>query len=117
VPLVVMGATDGAYLRAAGIPTHGVQGLFYDRDDIRLQGRDEWLKVQSFCEGQTFTYELVKRLSRPAEAWRSACTGAALTKTGIRRPAALLRAQFPRRSLGKFAVAKNLRGVHETCPN
>jgi acetylornithine deacetylase/succinyl-diaminopimelate desuccinylase-like protein len=63
VPMMVMGATDGAYLRAAGIPTYGVQGLFYDRDDIRFHGRDERLKVQSFYEGQTFLYDLVKRLS------------------------------------------------------
>src|SRR5205823_11715345 len=63
VPMMVMGATDGAYLRAAGIPTYGVQGLFYDRDDIRFHGRDERLRVQSFYEGQTFLYELVKRLS------------------------------------------------------
>jgi acetylornithine deacetylase/succinyl-diaminopimelate desuccinylase-like protein len=68
VPLMVMGATDGAYLRAAGIPTYGVQGLFYDRDDIRFHGRDERLKVQSFYEGQTFMYELVKRLSSSAKA-------------------------------------------------
>jgi acetylornithine deacetylase/succinyl-diaminopimelate desuccinylase-like protein len=63
VPMMVMGATDGMYLRAAGIPTYGVQGLFYDRDDIRFHGRDERLKVQSFYEGQTFMYELVKRLA------------------------------------------------------
>jgi len=63
VPMMVMGATDGAYLRAAGIQTYGVQGLFYDRDDIRFHGRDERLKVQSFYEGQTFLYDLVKRLA------------------------------------------------------
>jgi acetylornithine deacetylase/succinyl-diaminopimelate desuccinylase-like protein len=63
IPMMVMGATDGMYLRAAGIPTYGVQGLFYDRDDIRFHGRDERLKVQSFYEGQTFLYELVKRLA------------------------------------------------------
>jgi acetylornithine deacetylase/succinyl-diaminopimelate desuccinylase-like protein len=63
VPMMVMGATDGLYLRSAGIPTYGVQGFFYDRDDIRFHGRDERLKVQSFYEGQTFLYELVKRLS------------------------------------------------------
>ena len=62
VPTMVMGATDGLYLRAAGIPTYGVQGLFYDRDDIRFHGRDERLKVESFYEGQTFLYELVKLL-------------------------------------------------------
>jgi acetylornithine deacetylase/succinyl-diaminopimelate desuccinylase-like protein len=65
VPMMVMGATDGLYLRAAGIPAYGVQGFFYDRDDIRFHGRDERLKVQSFYEGQAFLYELVKRLSTP----------------------------------------------------
>jgi acetylornithine deacetylase/succinyl-diaminopimelate desuccinylase-like protein len=63
VPMMVMGATDGTYLRAVGIPTYGVQGIFYDRDDIRFHGRDERVKIQSFYEGQTFLYELVKRLS------------------------------------------------------
>jgi acetylornithine deacetylase/succinyl-diaminopimelate desuccinylase-like protein len=63
VPMMVMGATDGLYLREAGIPTYGVQGIFYDRDDIRFHGRDERVKVQSFYEAQTFLYELVKRLS------------------------------------------------------
>ena len=63
VPMMVMGATDGLYLRAAGIPTYGIQGIFYDRDDIRFHGRDERVKVQSFYEGQTFLYELVKRLA------------------------------------------------------
>jgi acetylornithine deacetylase/succinyl-diaminopimelate desuccinylase-like protein len=63
VPMMVMGATDGLYLRIAGIPTYGVQGIFYDRNDIRFHGRDERLKVQSFYEGQTFLYELVKRLA------------------------------------------------------
>ena len=63
VPMMVMGATDGLYLRAAGIPTYGIQGFFYDRDDIRFHGRDERLKVESFYEGQTFLYELIKRLA------------------------------------------------------
>ena len=63
VPMMVMGATDGLYLRAARIPTYGVQGIFYDRDDIRFHGRDERVKVQSFYEGQTFLYELVKGVS------------------------------------------------------
>lgn len=64
VPMMVMGATDGLYLRAAGIPTYGVQGLFTDREDVRMHGRDERMRVQSFYEGQTFLYELVKILSK-----------------------------------------------------
>lgn len=67
VPMMVMGATDGLYLRAAGIPTYGVQGFFMDREDIRFHGRDERMGVTSFFEGQTFLYELVKSLSRPGE--------------------------------------------------
>jgi len=64
VPMMVMGATDGAYLRRAGIPTYGVQGLFMDRNDFRAHGRDERMGVQSFYEGEAFLYELVKALSQ-----------------------------------------------------
>jgi acetylornithine deacetylase/succinyl-diaminopimelate desuccinylase-like protein len=64
VPIMVMGATDGRYLREAGIPTYGIQGFFFDRDDIRFHGRDERMGVASFYEGQTFLYELVKALAK-----------------------------------------------------
>lgn len=63
LPMMVMGATDGRALRAAGIPTYGVQGFFIDRDDVRFHGRDERMRVQSFYEGHAFLYQLVKRLS------------------------------------------------------
>ena len=63
IPMMVMGATDGMYLRAAGIPTYGVQGIFYDPGDIRFHGRDERVKVESFYHAQTFLYDLVKRLA------------------------------------------------------
>jgi acetylornithine deacetylase/succinyl-diaminopimelate desuccinylase-like protein len=65
VPIMVMGATDGKYLRIAGVPTYGVQGFFFDRNDIRFHGRDERLAVQSFYEGQAFLYDLIKQLSKP----------------------------------------------------
>ena len=67
VPIMVMGATDGRYLRAAGIPTYGIQGFFFDRNDIRFHGRDERMAAQSFYEGQLFLYDLVKALSQPAK--------------------------------------------------
>jgi acetylornithine deacetylase/succinyl-diaminopimelate desuccinylase-like protein len=63
VPMMVMGATDGRYLRSVGIPTYGVQGFFMERNDFRAHGRDERMGVQAFYEGQTFLYELVKALS------------------------------------------------------
>jgi acetylornithine deacetylase/succinyl-diaminopimelate desuccinylase-like protein len=67
VPSMATGASDGRYLRAAGIPTYGVQGFFGDRDDVRSHGRDERMLVRSFYEGQTFLYEIVKALSSRAE--------------------------------------------------
>lgn len=63
VPEMSTGASDGRYLRAAGIPTYGIQGFFLERDDVRAHGRDERMPVESFYQGQTFLYELVKRLS------------------------------------------------------
>lgn len=65
IPMMVMGGTDGRYLRAEGIPTYGVQGIFMERDDFRAHGRDERLPVKSFYEGQQFLYSLVKELSAP----------------------------------------------------
>jgi acetylornithine deacetylase/succinyl-diaminopimelate desuccinylase-like protein len=64
VPMMVMGATDGLYLRNAGIPTYGIQGLFIERDDFRAHGRDERLGIESFYEGDVFLYDLVKALGQ-----------------------------------------------------
>jgi acetylornithine deacetylase/succinyl-diaminopimelate desuccinylase-like protein len=64
VPFMSTGATDGRALRAAGIPTYGVQGFFGDPTDNRAHGRDERMMVRSFYEGETFLYELVKDLSK-----------------------------------------------------
>jgi acetylornithine deacetylase/succinyl-diaminopimelate desuccinylase-like protein len=63
LPTMSTGATDGRALRAAGIPTYGVQGFFTERDDNRAHGRDERMMVRSFYEGQTFLYDLVKILA------------------------------------------------------
>jgi acetylornithine deacetylase/succinyl-diaminopimelate desuccinylase-like protein len=65
VPTMSTGATDGRYLRVAGIPTFGVQGFFIDRDDVRAHGRDERMGVEAFYDGQNFLYELVKTLAKP----------------------------------------------------
>ena len=63
LPVMSTGATDGLYLRNAGIPVYGVSGLFGDMDDVRAHGRDERIGVESFFEGQEFLYRLVKALS------------------------------------------------------
>jgi acetylornithine deacetylase/succinyl-diaminopimelate desuccinylase-like protein len=64
LPYMVMGGTDGRMLRRAGIPSYGVQGIFYDAGDIRFHGRDERVGVREFYEGQEFLYRLVEELSR-----------------------------------------------------
>jgi acetylornithine deacetylase/succinyl-diaminopimelate desuccinylase-like protein len=64
MPLMATGASDGLYLRNAGIPTYGVSGIFGEIDDSRSHGRDERIGVQQFFDGAQFLYTLVKRLSR-----------------------------------------------------
>jgi acetylornithine deacetylase/succinyl-diaminopimelate desuccinylase-like protein len=63
VPTMSAGATDGSYLRNAGIPTYGHSGLAGDVDDVRAHGRDERVLVQSFFTGQEYLYRLVKMLA------------------------------------------------------
>jgi acetylornithine deacetylase/succinyl-diaminopimelate desuccinylase-like protein len=63
VPFMSAGATDGRFLRAAGVPTYGVSGLFGDPNDVRAHGRDERMLVKSFYDGQEFLYRLMVRLA------------------------------------------------------
>ena len=63
LPVMSTGATDGLYLRNAGIPTYGHSGLAADMFDVRAHGKDERVGVQSFFTGQEYLYELVKQLS------------------------------------------------------
>jgi acetylornithine deacetylase/succinyl-diaminopimelate desuccinylase-like protein len=65
VPVMGTGATDGLYLRNAGIPTYGVEGIFYEIDDNRAHGRDERVGVKQYFEGLEFLYRLTKALSTP----------------------------------------------------
>jgi acetylornithine deacetylase/succinyl-diaminopimelate desuccinylase-like protein len=63
IPVMSTGATDGRRLRAAGIPTYGVSGLFGDPNDSRAHGRDERMLVRSYFDGQEFLNRLVHRLA------------------------------------------------------
>jgi acetylornithine deacetylase/succinyl-diaminopimelate desuccinylase-like protein len=64
VPTMSTGATDGLYLRNAGIPTFGVSGIFGDVDDARAHGKDERLLTSSLFEGREFLYRLTVALAR-----------------------------------------------------
>ena len=63
MPTMSTGATDGAKMRNAGIPTYGVSGLFIDRNDMRIHGQDERLRKASLYSGYEFLYQLARQLS------------------------------------------------------
>ena len=63
VPTMSTGATDGHWLRAAGIPTYGVSGIFSTPGETNAHGRDEKLRVKSFYDGLEFLDQLVRRLA------------------------------------------------------
>jgi acetylornithine deacetylase/succinyl-diaminopimelate desuccinylase-like protein len=63
VPTMSTGATDGKYLRIAGIPTYGISCMFFDMDDHRSHGKDERVGLQDFYDGVEFAYRFTKVLA------------------------------------------------------
>jgi acetylornithine deacetylase/succinyl-diaminopimelate desuccinylase-like protein len=63
VPTMSTGATDGKYLRIAGIPTFGIACMFFDMEDDRSHGKDERVNVQDYYDGVEFGYRFMKSLS------------------------------------------------------
>jgi acetylornithine deacetylase/succinyl-diaminopimelate desuccinylase-like protein len=64
LPTMSAGATDGSYLRNAGIPTYGHSGLAGDVHEFRAHGKDERVLVKSFFAGSEYLYQLTKTLSQ-----------------------------------------------------
>ena len=67
VPEMSTGATDGLYVRNAGIPVYGVSAVFERIDDIRAHGRDERIGVKAYHDAATYWYQLVKSLASSQE--------------------------------------------------
>ena len=63
VPTMATGATDGLYLRNAGLATYGVSGVFFEVDDNRAHGQDERVGTKEFYQGREFLYRLTKALA------------------------------------------------------
>ncbi len=63
VPSMSTGATDGKYLRIAGMPTYGISCMFFDMEDQRSHGKDERIGVEDFYEGVEFCYRFIKALA------------------------------------------------------
>jgi acetylornithine deacetylase/succinyl-diaminopimelate desuccinylase-like protein len=62
VPEMSTGASDGLYVRNAGIPVYGVSAVFERIDDIRAHGRDERIGVKAYHDAAEYWYQLVKTL-------------------------------------------------------
>ena len=65
MPEMSTGATDGLFIRNAGIPVFGVAAWFMRSSDIRAHGLDEKIGVAEFHAGTEFWYRMLKTLSQP----------------------------------------------------
>ena len=63
IPTMSTGATDGLYVRNAGIPVYGLSAIFGDPDDARAHGKDERVGVKEFFDAQEFWYRMLKALA------------------------------------------------------
>jgi acetylornithine deacetylase/succinyl-diaminopimelate desuccinylase-like protein len=66
VPIMETGATDGLFLRNAGMPVYGVTGIAYDVEDVRAHGRDERILVRSYYDGIRFIHRLASAIGGAA---------------------------------------------------
>jgi len=63
-PYMETGATDGLFLRNAGVPVYAFSGIFIETGDIRAHGKDERILVSSFDDALDFTYDFLKRIAK-----------------------------------------------------
>jgi acetylornithine deacetylase/succinyl-diaminopimelate desuccinylase-like protein len=66
IPEMSTGASDGLYVRNAGIPVYGVSAVFEEIGDDRAHGRDERIGVKSYHDAAEYWYQLVKTLASAA---------------------------------------------------
>jgi acetylornithine deacetylase/succinyl-diaminopimelate desuccinylase-like protein len=64
IPTMVTGSSDSIYTMYAGMPSYGINGIAIDRDDVRMHGKDERVKVDSYYTGVEFYYRFLEALTR-----------------------------------------------------
>jgi len=62
MPGMETGMGDARILRAAGIPSYGISGLFIEQGDGRAHGKDERIRASDFYAGVEFYDQFVKTL-------------------------------------------------------
>ena len=65
IPIIEPGASDSIYTMMAGMPSYGVNGVAIDYNDLRMHGKDERVRVESFYRGAEFYYLYLKALTKP----------------------------------------------------
>jgi acetylornithine deacetylase/succinyl-diaminopimelate desuccinylase-like protein len=63
IPYMAPYGTDGKEIRAAGIPTYGIMGVFMKDSDQFAHGLDERVPVRSFFDALEFWNTVMRRLS------------------------------------------------------
>ncbi len=64
IPTMSAGATDGAYVRNAGIPVYGASGIFSAPGQGRAHGQDERVEVRRLLDGVEFARATIETLSK-----------------------------------------------------
>lgn len=59
LPQMETGATDGLYVRNAGVPVYGIKAIFEDPADSRAHGRDERVLAASYYDAVEFWHDLI----------------------------------------------------------
>jgi acetylornithine deacetylase/succinyl-diaminopimelate desuccinylase-like protein len=65
IPTMIAGSSDSIYTMNAGIPSYGINGIAIDRDDVRMHGKDERVKVGSYYAGVEFYHQFLEELTAP----------------------------------------------------
>jgi acetylornithine deacetylase/succinyl-diaminopimelate desuccinylase-like protein len=63
IPEMSTGATDGLYVRNAGIPTYGLSAIFEEMGDVRAHGRDERVGIAAYHDAAEFWYRMLRTLT------------------------------------------------------
>ncbi len=63
IPYIAPYATDGIFLRSAGIPTYGLYGVYIRAEDEYKHGSNEKLPIKGFFDSLEFWHGLVKDAS------------------------------------------------------
>lgn len=67
IPEMSTGATDGAFVRNAGIPVYTVSAIANDPNDLRAHGQDERIGVQAFRDSNEYWYLLIREFATQSE--------------------------------------------------